>query len=88
MKPPLNPMRWHWIMAVMFIPVVAIAAGYIVSERVGALIILPWPLWLAWRFDNKSGTFLMLAILVYIVFAVIAFLLAGLVAISTYASVS
>ena len=49
---------------------------------------LPWPLWLAWRFDNKSGTFLMLAILVYIVFAVIAFLLAGLVAISTYASVS
>jgi len=49
---------------------------------------LLWPLWLAWRFDNQSGTFLMLAILVYIVFAVIAFLLAGLVAISTYASVS
>tara|TARA_R110001599_G_scaffold7000_6_gene34666 strand:+ start:9557 stop:9712 length:156 start_codon:yes stop_codon:yes gene_type:complete len=51
-------------------------------------MMLPWPLWLAWRFDNQSGTFLMLAILVYIVFAVIAFLLAGLVAISTYASVS
>ena len=72
----------------MFIPVMALAAGHIISEHAGAFIMLPWPLWLAWRFDNKSGTFLMLAILVYIVFAVIAFLLAGLVAISTYASVS
>lgn len=86
--PPLNPLRWHWIMAVLFIPVLAIVAGLIFGQRAAAIIMLPWPLWLAWRFDNQSGTFLMLAILVYIVFAVIAFLLAGLVAISTYGSVS
>ena len=75
-------------MAVLFIPVLAIVAGLIFGQRAAAIIMLPWPLWLAWRFDNQSGTFLMLAILVYIIFAVIAFLLAGLVAISTYGSVS
>ena len=72
----------------MFIPVLAFLAGLACGQRTAAIIMLSWPLWLAWRFDNKSGTFLMLAILIYIVFAVIAFLLAGLVAISTYASVS
>jgi hypothetical protein len=86
--PPLNPLRWHWIIAVIFLPALALLAGLVLGQRSAAIIMLPWPLWLAWRFDNQSGTFLMLAILVYIVFAVIAFLLAGLVAISTYASVS
>lgn len=75
-------------MAILFVPVLAGVAGLIFGQRAAAITMLPWPLWLAWRFDNRTGTFLMLAILVYIVFAVIAFLLAGLVAISTYASVS
>jgi|GEM_PF-1934760 len=86
--PPLNPLRWHWIIAVLFVPVAALLAGLIFGQRTAAILMLPWPLWLAWRFDNQSGTFLMLAILVYIVFAVIALLLAGLVAIATYGSVS
>ncbi|WP_430415971.1 hypothetical protein [Parasphingorhabdus sp.] len=88
MMPLLNPLRWHWIIAVTFIPVLAFLADLLFGQRIAAIMLLPWPLWLAWRFDNQTGTFFMLAILVYIVFAVIAFLLAGLVAISTYASVS
>jgi len=81
-------MRWHWIFATLFIPTLAALLALIFSQRVGAIVVMVWPLWLAWRFDNKSGTFLMLAILIYIVFLVIALLLAGLVAIATYGSVS
>ncbi len=81
-------MRWHWIFATLFIPILAGLLALIFGQRVGAIVIMVWPLWLAWRFDNKSGTFLMLAILIYIVFLVIALLLAGLVAIATYGSVS
>lgn len=81
-------MRWHWIFAMLFIPVIAAILTLILGQRAGAIMMLVWPLWLAWRFDNRTGTFLMLAVLAYIVFLVIALLLAGLVAIATYGSVS
>ncbi|VAV92935.1 hypothetical protein MNBD_ALPHA04-1153 [hydrothermal vent metagenome] len=81
-------MRWHWVIATLFVPILAALFALTFGQRAGAFVMLIWPLWLAWRFDNKSGTFLMLAILIYIVFLVIALLLAGLVAIATYGSVS
>ncbi len=81
-------MHWHWFFATLFIPILASLLALTFGQRVGAIVMLIWPLWLAWRFDNKSGTFLMLAILVYIVFFVIALLFAGLAAMATYGSVS
>jgi hypothetical protein len=43
-----------------------------------------WPLWLAWRFDNWNGTFLIIVSLIYIVILVIGLLFAGIVAMTGF----
>ena len=73
----------------MFIlPMIAALGWLVFGNQIGAIIIFFWPLWLAFRFDNDLGAFFTIAIFVYMVFMVIALLLAGLVALATYASVS
>lgn len=59
------------ILLVAFVPALALIVAAIFSPRGGAIIALFWPLWLAWRFDNQSGTFLVLVILLYIVIAIL-----------------
>ena len=59
------------IVSVAFVPALALIVAAIFSSRGGAIIALFWPLWLAWQFDNQSGTFLVLALLVYLVLAVL-----------------
>lgn len=59
------------ILSIAFVPACALIVAAIFSLRGGAIIILFWPLWLAWRFDNQSGTFLVLTMLVYIVIAIL-----------------
>lgn len=76
--------RLHWAISVILFPLMALVGTLLFGNRFAAFAMLPWPLWLAWRFDNQSGTFLMLAVLAYIVVGVIAFLLAGIVAIATF----
>ena len=59
------------ILSVAFVPALALLIAATFSPRGGAIIALFWPLWLAWRFDNQSGTFLVLVILLYIVIAIL-----------------
>ena len=61
----------HLTLSVAFVPVLALIVATIFSVRGGVIIALCWPLWLAWQFDNQSGTFLVLTMLVYIVITIL-----------------
>ena len=67
------------ILSVAFVPALALIVATLFSARVGTIIALFWPLWLAWRFDNQSGTFLVLTMLVYVVIAILLVLMALMV---------
>jgi hypothetical protein len=61
-----NPM-----FAIAIVPAFALLMTLLLGLRSGAIIMLFWPLWLAYRFDNQSGTFLVLTMLLYIVIAIL-----------------
>ncbi|AMO70880.1 hypothetical protein AZE99_02535 [Sphingorhabdus sp. M41] len=81
-------MRWHWVPSLFVLPFVAALCWLVFSDQAGAIVIFFWPLWLALRFDNDLGAFFVITVLLYLVFMVVGLLLAGLVAIATYGSVS
>lgn len=81
-------MRWHWVPSLLAIPIIATLCWLVLGDQAGAIVIFFWPLWLALRFDNDLGAFFVITVLLYLVFMVVGLLLAGLVAIATYGSVS
>ena len=58
-------------LSVALVPVLALIVAAMFSVRGGVIIALFWPVWLAWQFDNQSGTFLVLTMLVYIVIIIL-----------------
>lgn len=70
-------------MAIFAYPILAFLLYLVFGQRVGAIAIMFWPLWLVWRFDNKLGTFLPVAVMLYIVFGIIAFMLSLFAAMAT-----
>ena len=82
-----NPRHWPPVPSILFVPLLAGVTALLLGTRAGVFVALAWPLFLAWRFDNRVGAFLVIATIVYIVLFVLAFLLTLFVAVHTYSAI-
>ncbi|MFC4293175.1 hypothetical protein ACFOWX_12180 [Sphingorhabdus arenilitoris] len=65
------PKRRHWIYAVATLPALAIILGLFLSPIWAFWVMLFWPLYLAIRFDNHTGSLLILAVMLYVVIGIL-----------------
>lgn len=74
-------MKLHWSRpGILFVLLAGAALAAVAEHALGRaaslFVVVALFLWLVWRFDNKSGTFLVLAVLFLIVVATLVLLLA------------
>lgn len=58
--------------------ILATGGNYLFGAGIATMIVVVALLWLVWRLDNATGTFLPLAVLLLIVLATLAFLMGAL----------
>ncbi len=83
----MKPQNGRSIGLAFVIPALALVIYFLLGQRAAIFVLLAWPLWLAWQFDNAKGAFLILGTIIYIVLFVLAFLLTLIVAMHTYFSI-
>ena len=66
------------LLGVAALPAIAVLADQLFGRAVAALCGVAWIVWLLSRIDTRSGTVLLLGVLLLIVIAVLGLLLAGL----------
>ena len=69
----------HCIYAVAALPVLALITGLTFEPIWAFWIMVVWPLYLAYRFDNHTGSLLILTVMVYVVIGILLSLGSGLI---------